>query len=419
MKRIVHLGLGNFHRAHQAWYTAKAGGWRITGVAMTNAKLQDEMAEAANRYLLGTWGRSGLSTEVIDVIDEVLLASQQGAMIVSKIADANTHIVTVTITEKGYHLSGGHLDLNAAAIARDLQETSPTSAIGLLSEGLIQRYKLSAGSISVVSCDNLSDNGAKLKQVVSDYVQERYPEAVPWLGEQVSFPATMVDRITPRLSAKAIDEICAAAGGQTMPVVGTEAFSEWIVEDRFAGLRPDWDAAGAMLVKDVTSFEQRKLRLLNGAHSFMAYAGLNKGHRYVHDAIADDEIRNGVCGIWEEASSTLSEPASQTVPTYQADLLKRFAVPALRHSLEQIAADGSVKLSERLLPVLQLRAVRKHKSPYVEAAIAAWAGFVAQRVIKDQIDDPFSAGLEKIVRENPGDPDGALVRFMMDRGTGE
>ena len=415
MKRIIHLGLGNFHRAHQAWYTFKAGDWKITGVAMTNAKLQQEMAASANKFLLGTWGQAGLSTEVIDVIDDVLLASKQGAQVASKIADENTHIVTMTITEKGYHLKGGRLDFAATAIAHDLRESAPTSAIGILAKGLIMRFQTSGNPISVVSCDNLSDNGKKLKKVVSDFIEELCPEAISWIETQVSFPTTMVDRITPQLSENAIDEIRATAGAQEMPVVGTEAFSEWIIEDDFSGPRPDWDGAGATFVENVSAFEHRKLRLLNGAHSFLAYAGLNAGYRYVHEAIADEEIREGLNRLWEEVSTTLSGSASRTTAAYRADLYRRFCVAELRHSLEQIALDGSVKLSERLVPVVDQRSSVEQKSPSTVGAIRAWAKFVVDRISRgEDINDPYGERLTDIVRKNSGDPVEALSKSMLE-----
>jgi fructuronate reductase len=415
MKRIVHLGLGNFHRAHQAWYTFKAGDWKITGVAITNAKLQQEMSSSANMFLLGTWGQSGLSAEVIDVIDDVLLASQQGTLVASKIADENTHIVTVTITEKGYHLKGGQLDFKAEAIVHDLLETVPTSAIGILAKGLIQRFQTSGNPISVVSCDNLSNNGKKLKRVVSNFIEELCPEALCWIDSQVSFPATMVDRITPRLSEITIEEIRASAGIQAMPVVGTEEFSEWIIEDDFSGPRPGWDVAGATFVRDVSSFEHRKLRLLNGAHSFIAYAGLNAGYSHVHEAIADEEIREGVNRLWEEASSTLLGPATQTVTTYRSDLLMRFGVPELRHSLEQIAMDGSVKLSERLVPVIRRRSSMDQKSPSSERAIRAWAKFVVDRITRgENINDPYDERLREIIGKNSSDSAEALSKAILE-----
>ncbi|WP_424944970.1 hypothetical protein [Aliiroseovarius crassostreae] len=415
MKRIVHLGLGNFHRAHQAWYTFKAGDWKITGVAMTNAKLQQEMAASDNKFLLGTWSQSGLSAEVIDVIDEVILASRQGALVASKIADETTHIVTVTITEKGYYLKRGRLDFAATAIAHDLRESAPTSAIGILAKGLILRFQTSGDPISVVSCDNLSDNGMKLRRVVSDFIEELCPEALSWIESQVSFPTTMVDRITPRLSENAIEEIRTAAGIQTMPVVGTESFSEWVIEDDFAGPHPDWGGAGATIVEDVSAFEQRKLRLLNGAHSFLAYAGLNAGYSYVHEAIVDEEIREGLNRLWEEASLTLSGSAAQTATKYQTYLLRRFRVAEMRHSLEQIAMDGSVKLSERLVPVIRQRASADQMSPSAELAIKAWARFVVDRITRGEaINDPNDKRLTDIVRKNTGDPVEALSKSMLE-----
>ena len=400
MPRIVHLGLGNFHRAHQAWYTAHSDGWNITGVIMSNHKLRDQLAAHDNKYVLGIWGKDGLRTETISVYDDVLLATEQPSDVIAKIADPQTQVVTLTMTEKGYYLRSedGRLDLASESIIRDLTCPEPRSAIGLLAAGLISRMDNGAGVLTVLSCDNLANNGCKLRQAMADYMTEKDPGSVEWLLKHVSFPNSMVDRITPKLTDAAVLEIANSAGQNAMPVVGTEAFSEWVIEDQFSGARPEWDAAGAVFVKEVAPFEERKLRLLNSSHSFLAYAGQLAGHRFVHEAIADPTLLAGVNALWDEAATTVSKPAADTLQQYRSALLDRFAVPELRHELSQIAMDGSLKLRERLVPILEFRADADLHSPHTCTAIAAWMEFVNKAVEAGiNLDDPHADQIADIV----------------------
>lgn len=390
MPRMVHLGVGNFHRAHQAWYTQAAGGWDVTGVIMSNRELYNALKESGGRYLLGIWAADGLATRTISVHDDILLAADAPEAVIARIAYPETRIVTLTITEKGYCLaSNGLLDFADPAIEADIAAEAPSSAIGLLAAGLHRRAGQGGKPITILSCDNLSANGRKLRQAVSDFLGAKAPSALDWLGENAAFPDTMVDRITPRLSDTAKAEISAAAGDGALTVVGTEAFSEWIIEDRFAAARPDWERAGAVFTADVGSFERRKLRLLNAAHSYLACAGQAAGHRFVHEAIADEKLRSHVESLWDEAQTTLSPPALDTVPAYREALLERFSVPDLRHELRQIAADGSLKLKERLVPVLQERAEKGLASPHVEGAIDAWIDHARDAIARgERLADP-------------------------------
>jgi len=389
--RIVHLGLGNFHRAHQAWYTSRTSDWSITGVVMSNRALRDDLRLHNNQYLLGTWGNTGLHTEVISIFDDVLLATEQQKQVIEKIADRRTSIVSLTVTEKGYYLKPDEpgLNLSATAIKNDLASDKPCTAIGLLAEGLIHRMRIDAGPITILSCDNLSDNGHKLQQAVVDYLAQKNSTAIHWLNEHVSFPNSMVDRITPKLSDDAKSEIAATQLTNRLPVVGTEQFSEWIIADEFVSPRPPWENVGVLIVPKVAPFEERKLRLLNASHSFLAYAGLLAGHQYIHEAIADETLKSAVDKLWDEATVAVSSPAADTLHTYRNALLERFAVPEIRHELNQIAMDGSVKLRERLVPILNNRLNLKLHSPQTCRAIATWMAFIKINIENgDFPDDP-------------------------------
>ena len=403
MQRVVHLGLGNFHRAHQAWYTARAGDWQITGVIMSNRELRDHLAAHNNNYLLGIWGNDGLRTETVSVYDDVLLATEQSSKIVQRIADRDTHIVTLTVTEKGYHLRprDNHLNTESAQIKNDLTADKPRTAIGLLASGLIVRAVNEIGPLSILSCDNLSDNGKKLRQVVIDYLAVKKPEVIPWVERNVAFPNTMVDRITPKLSEAAIDEIRSRSNEIGLPCVGTEAFSEWVIEDEFLTSRPDWGSIGVAFVSNIGSFEERKLRLLNASHTYLAYAGLLSGYQYVHQAVADPRLNADVNALWDEAQVTVSKPAVETIDAYRSDLINRFKVVEMRHELKQIAMDGSVKMRERVVPIIQSRANAGLCSPQACRVVATWIAFIIKAVeCGTVLNDPQADQLMKTVQDS-------------------
>lgn len=387
MPRILHLGLGNFHRAHQAWHTARAGGdWRITGVVMGNEALYAALRAQGGAYHLGIRGPEGLRVERIALHDRLLLARDDPKAVVAAIADPEVEIVTLTVTEKGYCLGAdGRLDLDHPAIAGDLAH-GPRSAVGMLTHGLGKR----STPVTVISCDNVSGNGHKLRAAVSDFARA----AGLTLPTGIRFPDTMVDRITPATTDAIRVEIAAASGIEDAAPVLTEAFSEWVIADDFAGPRPDWHRAGVEIVPDVTPFEMRKLRLLNAAHSFLAYAGLLAGHRYVHEAIADPDLRTGVERLWDEAQATLPEAVLPTTPAYRAALIERFSVADMRHELAQIAADGSLKLPERIVPLVASR----DDAPQAMRAIAAWIAFVSCAQDRaEQINDPNADHIATVI----------------------
>ncbi|WP_404404005.1 mannitol dehydrogenase family protein [Pelagibacterium halotolerans] len=415
MPRIVHLGFGNFHRAHQAWYTAAAnalGGpaWTITGVSMRRSDLRDALASDGFAYTLGIRGTEGIEVQRIAVHDSVLVVPENPQAVIDAIADPETQIVSLTVTEKGYHLhpATGEPDLKGAALAADLVNPLPSTAIGILARGLAQRAATNA-PITVLSCDNVSGNGRKLRRAVEGFAAAAGLDIGAYITAHVRFPDSMVDRITPATTDAARAEIAALTGRSEPQPVLTEAFSEWIVEDDFAGPRPDWGAVGVEIVPDVAPFEARKLRLLNAAHSCLAYAGQLVGHRYVHEAIRDPHLRRVVEGLWDEAVSTLPASVAATIPAYRAALLDRFEVEAMRHELAQIAQDGSLKLPLRLVPVLEQRAARNEASPNVTQAVAAWLAFIRREVEAGRdLADPASTDLTAIVQEATDTP--ALCR---------
>ena len=355
--RIVHLGVGAFHRAHQAWYVHEANrrtgsAWRIGGVSLRSPAVRDALRRDGYRYALEIADAEGRRVEVIDAIETVAVAPEDPGAVRALLAGPETALVTITVTEKGYHLRpDGTLDRRA--VAGDIEALrnggAPRTMPGVLLDGLRGR---DGPGLTVMSCDNLSANGATLRAALLALAEAAGipPEVVTRHG----FPASMVDRITPAADDSLRARI-EAVGAPVRAPVATEAFTEWVVEDAFAGSMPDFAAAGVRIVDDVTPFELRKLRMLNGAHSTLAYAGLNTGYTFVHEAIANPDLRALARAVMKEAAATLPPAVQDDAPAYADALLRRFENPHLAHRLLQIAMDGSRKLPIRLLGTIKDR----------------------------------------------------------------
>ncbi|MEM7376758.1 MAG: mannitol dehydrogenase family protein [Pseudomonadota bacterium] len=395
MSTVLHLGLGNFHRAHQAWYTAQApGGWSILGVSLRSATVRDALAAAGWRYTLAIKDHTGARYETLDVLRGVLVASESPEAVLDALASPDTACVTITVTEKGYTLDAeGELDAHHPDVQHDLQSPSPRTLIGYLARGLARRAAQRAPAITVLSCDNLPGNGRKLRRAVGRFCALAGID-LP-LASISAFPDSMVDRITPATTAALEAECELHATGPSRAAVETERFSEWVIERRTVGTLPNWGAAGVQWVDDVAPFEQRKLRLLNGTHSLMAHLGRRRGHTFVHEAIADPVVEAAVDALMAEAGDTLAGPAADGVGAYCSALKTRYANPALRHALAQIAVDSSIKLGVRVAPVLLERAAQGLPSPACYRALAAWVAQSAADIARGVgVADPALTALQ-------------------------
>ena len=369
---IVHLGLGAFHRAHQAIYTeaAMAAGdrdWRIAGVSLRSAGVRDMIVPQDGLYTVTERDAGGERTALVGAIRDVLVAPERPGAAAALIADPGVHVVTLTVTEKAYHRRpDGALDIRAV-------EASGGTIYHLLAHGLASRRVQGLSGLTLVSCDNLADNGGVLAHGLATWLDRTDPALRRWFETECACPATMVDRIVPAVNAADLDRVASAIGLRDDAAVITEPFRQWVIEDRFAGPRPRWDHGGAQLVADVAPYEAAKLRMLNGAHSALAYLGLQAGHDHVHQAIADPAIAATVERlIRDEAAASLDPTAGQDLPAYGDALLHRFRNPALPHRLAQIAADGSQKIPQRWLEPLALYAARGRPCPATLRALAAW-----------------------------------------------
>jgi fructuronate reductase len=348
--RIVHLGLGGFFRAHQAWYTGAApdgGEWGIAAFSGRSQGVAERLAAQDGLYTLIV---RGPETDEMAVQTAVVAAhaGTDAAAWRDYFARPELAVVTLTVTEAGY-LRGrdGGLDTSREDVRADLAGGDPRTMPGKLIAGFAARRAAGGRPLAVVSCDNLPGNGEVLSRVVLDMAQAADPALVGWIRDHVSFVTTMVDRITPRTT----DEDVALVGDDAVPVV-TEPFTEWVLAGDFPAGRPAWDAAGARFVTDVHPHEMRKLLLLNGGHTLLAYAGSARGHETIAEAVADPDCRAWLNQWWDEAVRYVPLPAAE-LTAYRAALLERFANPRIRHRLAQIAMDGSQKVPIRVLPVVR------------------------------------------------------------------
>lgn len=377
--RIVHLGVGNFFRAHQAWYTdhaPDAAEWGIAAFTGRSPAIAEALGPQDGLYTLITRDAEGDRYEVISSVSAVHPASDHEALL-GYFAAEQLAVVTLTVTEAGYRSAGGGLDRCDPQVVADVAalQDDPTAPVATaparLVAGLLARRAAGAGPLAVLSCDNLSDNGGVLARVVTDLATLVDPTLPGWIAGSVRFGTTMVDRITPATTDEHRASVRAATGVIDAAPVPTEPFSEWVIQAEFPAGRPDWEAAGARLVDDVTPFEQRKLTLLNGAHSLLAYAGTILGHATVSEAIADPRCLAWVERWWDEACRHLSLPEAD-LQAYRSALLERFRNPTIRHALAQIAADGSLKLAVRIAPIVRAEAQAGRIPDGALRVLAAW-----------------------------------------------
>jgi fructuronate reductase len=410
---LVHLGTGAFHRAHQAVFTEaclNAGDlrWGITGASLRSAGVADQLNPQDGLYTVQVRDGADTATQVIGACTRVLVAPHDPSALVQAIAAPATAIITLTVTEKGYHLdpASGALNLDDPAIMADVVGMrGPTTAPGFLVAGLAVRRAAGLGGLTLLSCDNLPENGVRLADAVLTLAQAQDPALADWIGATCAFPSSMVDRIVPATTPDDIAGFSAATGIEDHGLVKTEPFSQWVIEDRFAADRPDWEAAGVQLTQDVRPWELAKLRLLNGAHSGVAYLGALAGHDFVHQAMADPAFEAFVDLLQDEAASTLSPPPGLDVPAYRAQLKARFANAALMHKTRQIAMDGSQKLPQRLLLSVRTRLDRGQGIDALALAVAGWMRWQAgvdEAGAACPVDDPLAATTRAVVEAGGG-----------------
>ncbi|MHA1547863.1 MAG: mannitol dehydrogenase family protein, partial [Alphaproteobacteria bacterium] len=411
---IVHIGLGAFHRAHQAVYTddalaAKGGDWRIIGISLRSTDTVDALNQQNGLYTVLERGPQGVAVRVIASIAHAIAASRDRGAVMSALTDPAIRIVSLTVSEKAYGIdrAAGTVDANHPAVAADLADPHhPAGVLGLLVEALRQRRAAATPPFTVLCCDNLPDNGQLVKAGVVDLAERVDAELGRWIADNVAFPATMVDRITPASSEETTADVRALIGVEDHAAVETEPFRQWVIEDHFPTGRPAWEAGGAIFVTDVLPYERMKLRMLNGAHSMLAYAGFLAGCTYVRDVMRHRDLAMLVNRHLHAAAATLEPLDGVDFSDYAEALTARFENPTIAHETYQIAMDGTQKLPQRLLqPAEAALAANTDIRPYA-FAVAAWMRYClgvkddhTPYALRDPLDEIIAAALRPLDRD--------------------
>lgn len=365
---IVHLGLGNFHRAHQAVYTASAikangGDWGIVGVANRSSTIVDAMREQDMLYTVVEISPDGSKYSVPGVHSTAFVAAQEPERLLAAIGSQETKIITLTVTENGYTYlpSTGALNLQDATIQHDLKNSRhPRTAIGQIVRGLQERLKSHAQPVTILSCDNLDHNGQHTERLVREFAAqlpaEEQADLIDWLDENVTFPSSMVDRIVPATTDEYRHMVHSQAGYSDSVPVPAEPFSMWVIEDRFIAGRPYWEAGGVIFSSEVARYEKLKMRLLNGTHSLIAYLGALSNAATIPDSIRNEPIESAARSILRnEYLPSVLVPTGVDVRNYESQLFSRWRNTALGHKTSQVGSDGSAKLRQRIPePALEL-----------------------------------------------------------------
>ncbi|GAA1445845.1 mannitol dehydrogenase family protein [Nocardiopsis tropica] len=379
--RIVHLGLGAFHRSHQAWYTARAADAAEWGIAAYTGRRPHTARALERQECVYTLVERAADRDRFTRIGSIVRAVPGDDVddFVRTLASPDVAVLTLTITEAGYRLdAAGDLDLGDPDVGADLEvlraladgeavKARPRTALGRVLLGLHARHRAGAPPIAIVSCDNVPDNGTLVERALTRLAGAVSPEAAA-LVFGASFVSTSVDRITRHLDGADVDVVRAATGRLDEAPVVAEPFSDWVLSGHFPSGRPDWESAGARFVDDITPWEARKLWLLNGAHTLLAASGTLRGHRTVAEAVADPVCRAQVEALWDEAARQL---AGLDLRGYRTALVERFGNPRMEHRLAQIAADSFTKLRLRVVPVARGERAAGRSARGCATAIAA------------------------------------------------
>ncbi|MGX9354664.1 mannitol dehydrogenase family protein [Roseobacteraceae bacterium S113] len=393
MNTILHLGLGAFHRAHQADYTQDAGGWTIETVAMRNPALAQALNAREGRFTLIEQHADGPRAKRITCMGRAWSLPDEAPAIAARMAAPDVHILTLTVTEKGYAPDQPLWPLLAAGLAarRAARRAAPRAA--------------ERPGLTLMCCDNLPDNGATLRHALLAQLPE---DLAQWTAANCTFPATMVDRITPRANDATFATAKHLTGQDDPCAVETEPFRQWVIEDSFAGPHPDWTSAGAALVADVKPYEDMKLRMLNGAHSLLAYTGALHDLSAVRDVMARPDLAALIRAHMEEAARSLPPIPGFEAQDYATALMTRFANPAIDHRCLQIAMDGSQKLPQRILAPAADLLQQGDPATSCARAIATWMRFLHGHSLNGAalpLDDPQAETLRALPK---GDAAAAL-----------
>ena len=413
VSRIVHLGFGAFHRAHQAVYAdilaAEHGSdWGYTEVNLTGGEKQ--IADLKNQddlYTVAEMSADAWTARVIGVVKKTLHARVDGIeAVLNSMCEPQIAIVSLTVTEKGYYHSPatGRLMFDHPAIIADLQNPQqPQTAPGVIVEALARRRAAGLPAFSVMSCDNMPENGHVIRNVVCAYARAVDINLAIWIAQKVTFPSTMVDRIVPAVTPDTLEKIEQLTGVSDPAGVACEPFRQWVIEDNFVAGRPEWEKAGAELVADVIPFEEMKLRMLNGSHSFLAYLGYLAGYQHINDCMEDENYRLAARALMLQEQAPTLKVRGMDLKRYADLLIARYSNPALRHRTWQIAMDGSQKLPQRMLDSVRWHIAHNSRFDLLALGVAGWmryVGGVDEQGNSIEISDPLLPVIQEAVQSS-------------------
>jgi fructuronate reductase len=411
--RIVHLGFGAFHRAHQSVYadilaSEHGSDWGYCEVNLIGGEQQiADLKAQDNLYTVAEMSADGWTARVVGVATRALHAQVDGLeTVLAAMCEPQVAIVSLTITEKGYGHSPatGKLVLETPFIAADLQNPhQPKSAAGVIVEALARRKAAGLAPFTVMSCDNMPENGHVTRNVIGAFARAVDAELADWIDANVTFPSTMVDRIVPAVTADTLDKIEQITGVRDPAGVACEPFRQWVIEDNFVAGRPEWEKAGAELVADVVPFEEMKLRMLNGSHSFLAYLGYLAGYQHINECMEDENYRRAAHTLMLAEQAPTLKVQGVDLARYADLLIARYSNNALRHRTWQIAMDGSQKLPQRMLDSVRWHLVHNHSFDLLALGIAGWmryVGGVDEQGQPIEVSDPLLSVIQQAVNSS-------------------
>ena len=396
---IVHFGIGNFHRAHQAVYcdALLEGGeesWGIIGISLRSPKMRDDLTPQDFLYTQATLGdaeRGGSTTyRIIGAIQNILVAPENPLSVIDAVARGETQLVTTTITEKGYCLSRGAVDRGHPSILQDIDSINqPQTIYGYLSAALIKRCADKGAPLTILCCDNMRAGGEQLRQGVQMLVERHSPESQDWIEANVAFSSSMVDRVTPATNLALIEGVSESIGFYDAAPVAAEPFTQWLIEDRFAGERPPFDRVGAIFVDDVAVYEQIKLRFLNAGHSMLAALGYLAGDQFIHETLQRSSFASFTELVLKcSVLPVTSVPENFSAEAYIDQVLDRFHNKNLPYAVLQVGSDSSEKIQQRWLPTIDDAIAEKRDVSGLAFVLATWISFISLALLNSDLNDP-------------------------------
>jgi fructuronate reductase/mannitol 2-dehydrogenase len=412
---VVHFGVGGFHRAHQAVYFDElarrglADGWGLTGVGLHRPEMGEVMRAQDCLYLVVARGAEGTTARVVGVMGTYLFAPDQREAVLETLSDPATKLVTLTITGNGYLLSpDGDFSGDDPLVAAELEDPGrPDTVPGYLVEALDRRRTAGVAPFTVLSCDNIPGNGAAARTMVVSFAELRDPGLARWIEDNVAFPASMVDRITPQTTPEERDRIVQSLGVDDRWPVITEPFSQWVIEDEFCNDRPPLDEVGVQFVADVAPYELTKKRLLNGSHCALGYLGYLAGYRTTAEVMADPAYAAYVSALIDEVIPLLPRVDGIDLDDYKKSLLERLSNPEMADQLSRLCRRGSTKVPSYLLPSISETLAAGRAAPMLTLAVAGWFRYLQGHDYAGEpidVQGPRSEEFVELARQEDADP---------------